>query len=127
MPRTREWKDAIKINELHGDTRVLVIEPGDMTRYDLMVTQLDNRVCAHMGLPLDSYIVCNHNLSSMFTAMTFFTGQYLSWRHVKEHLHVHAPGSCWMITEILSHFYSTQCQSYEEFEQSVDYYQGKKS
>lgn len=119
MPRTRSWYKSIKLDEQHGDTQVLVIEPGDMTRYELMVTRLDNRISAHMGLPLDSYIVCNHNLSSMFTAMTFFTGQYLSWKHIQKHLHVHAPGSCWMITEILSQFFNTQCQSYEEFEQSL--------
>ena len=119
MPRTREWKDAIKINEQHGDTRVLVVEPGDCTKYELMVTELSNHVCAIMGLPTGSYIVCNHNLSGMFTAMPFFSGQYLSWNHVKNHMHIHAAGSCWLITELLAEMYGTRCQTYEEFERDV--------
>ena len=119
MPRTREWKDAIKVDEQLGDTRVLIAEPGDCTRYELIVTKLDGRICAHMGLPLDSYVVCNHNLSGMFSAMTFFTGQYLSWSHVREHMHIFAPGSCWLITELLAELYDTKCQSYKEFEQSM--------
>jgi len=119
MTRTREWKDAIKINEQHGDTRVLVVEPGDCTKYELMVTELSNHVCAIMGLPTGSYIVCSSNLSGMFTAMPFFSGQYLSWQHVKTHMHIHAVGSCWMITRILGKIYGTQYQSWEDFEQST--------
>lgn len=117
--KLRTWGDSLKVDELYDNTRVLIIEPGDCTRYELLVIGLANEVCAHMGLSLGSYVVCNHNLTGLFSSMPFFKGQYLSWRHVNRHLHVSAPGSCWMITRILGKIYDTQYQTYEEFEQSV--------
>ena len=118
--RGRKLHDSIiKADSERGDFRYLVAEPGDATRYELLVAAPDPATLEACHESPGSIIVTQLNLSNGPSSMFIRVGTRLSWRDIHEGLGIDAAGSCYFITVFLSYIYQgIRCETEEEFQAS---------
>jgi len=119
--RGKPLNDAIlRVDTERGDFRYIVAEPGDATRYELLIASLDHTVAKMSNQLEGSLIVSCLNLTGEPRSMFVRPGR-LHWQDIREGLGISAEGSCYFITVLLSWIYPRfACMSEEEFQASYE-------
>jgi hypothetical protein len=117
--RDKQLSDTIlKTDIQQGDLRYIVAEPGDCTRYELLITSVDNATADTIGVTRGSLIVTLLNLGGHPRSMFLYPDK-LSWKDVRDGLSLSAEGSCYFITALIAWIYpGFSCASEEEFYES---------
>jgi len=85
------------------DGYLITCEPGDATRYELAIQEVDHECVNHMHDRGVCWYVTNSNLVGDHPRTMYIReGEYLEWRDVQKELGVQAEGSAYVITLILA-------------------------
>ena len=119
--RTKSWKEATVRGVTDGDTLALLIEPGDCTRYRVLLARVSNEV-ADVADESGGWFVRLTNFSgSTGRAAYVRANTLLLYTDVQRLLGVTAPGSAQLMCELISHVTgATRCESWEAFEARLE-------
>lgn len=98
-----------------SDTRHIVAEPGDATKYELLVTSFDNATTSAVHERNNSIVVTVLNLTGEPKSMFLRPGK-LHWLDIRNGLGICAEGSCYFITVLIAYICNGFiCMDAEEF------------
>jgi hypothetical protein len=115
MYRGKPIDGSIITHETHGDTHYIVAEPGDATRYALLVTVISGELAHQAHVVPGALVVTCLNLRGNPVSMYVRRGDRLHWEDINEGMGIHASGSCYFITELLALLFDVECETYEQF------------
>lgn len=120
MSRYKPFDEAITLDEMDGDTRVIVAQPGDATMYQLWLRPIGPIMAANSPEREGAYLVSVCNLvGDRVVSAVFRPGQTYRYDDVNVMLGINAPGSCYYITLLLAHLIDTGYETYENFERRL--------
>lgn len=115
--RTREWAESIVRDVTVGDTRALVVEPGDMTRYCVLLTRVSDGCADQAGESGGWFVRLTNFAGSAARAAYVRANTLLLYTDVESLLGVTATGSAQLMCELIAHFTGdTRCESWDQFE-----------
>jgi hypothetical protein len=116
VSRYKPFNEAIIVDEMDGDIRVVVAEPGDLTRYQLWIIPVGPIMAANSPEKQGVYLVSVCNLvGDRVVSAIFRPWQIYRYEDIRSMLGIHAPGSCYYITMLLSHLIDIGYEPYETF------------
>lgn len=119
--RTKSWEESIKISAtFDGDVRLVTVEPGDMTRYCVMLARVGEVPARAIG-ETPGWFVRLTNFGGNGRAMYVRDRQFLRFEDIRDGLGVSAEGSAQFMCELLAYLTeSTRCESWDVFQSRLD-------
>jgi hypothetical protein len=115
--RTKTWEEATVRDVTFGDTRALVIEPGDATRYCVLLTRIAAEAMDVVDASIrGAWLVNCANIGR--GVMRVHDGFVVCYRDVEREVGGMAAGSAQMLCEIAEHFTNgaVKCEPWDVFE-----------
>jgi hypothetical protein len=120
--RTRSWEEATVRDVTVGDTRALVVEPGDCTRYCVLLTRVSDGCANEAGESGGWFMRLTNFGGSGARAAYVRAGMYMLYTDAESLLGVTATGSAQLMCELIAHFTGgdVRCESWEAFEARLE-------